>query len=468
MVFVPVVLMSDALLFALIIGILTFCFIARRHEYMKAPWRKVLHNPLSMMSVIILAVYASIGILDSIHFRDKITGTSSSVVLNYSTDVKSLLDVIVSPLGDDDEETYSAPFAARLFTKQMTKNINGVLTQYYPRLVYGGKNLVNPEQDRLKDIFITTTIALTKAVTVWLVVMGLWIAILAYLKHISFTVLVKDMLRGRLSVPWRTIIGTIGIIIIFSMVSMALAMKYHILGTDKIGQDTFYQSIKSIRTGLLIGTITTLIMLPFAIILGIMAGYFQRWIDDIIQYVYTTLSSIPAVLLIASSILAVQIFMANHPSWFGTSAMKADVRLLALCSILGVTSWTTLCRLLRGESLKLREIDYIQAARALGVSHYKIITRHIFPNLMHIVIITVVLDFSGLVLAEAVLSYVGVGVDPSTISWGNMINAARLELARDPVVWWPICSAFIFMFALVLAANLFADGVRDAFDPKHQ
>ena len=86
---------------------------------------------------------------------------------------------------------------------------------------------------------------------------------------------------------------------------------------------------------------------------------------------------------------------------------------------------------------------------------------------MHIVIITVVLDFSFLVMAEAVLSYVGVGVSPMTISWGNMINGARLELARDPVVWWPMCAAFLFMFILVLAINLFADAVRDAFDP-HQ
>ena len=85
---------------------------------------------------------------------------------------------------------------------------------------------------------------------------------------------------------------------------------------------------------------------------------------------------------------------------------------------------------------------------------------------MHIVLIAVVLDFSGLVLAEAVLSYVGVGVDPITISWGNMINSARLEMARDPVVWWSLIAAFVFMFTLVLAANLFSDAVRDAFDPR--
>ena len=90
---------------------------------------------------------------------------------------------------------------------------------------------------------------------------------------------------------------------------------------------------------------------------------------------------------------------------------------------------------------------------------------------MHIVLITVVLDFSGLVLAEAVLSYVGVGVGPTMNSWGNMINRARLEMAREPMVWWSLLSAFLFMFVLVLAANLFSDAVRDAFDPrmrKHQ
>jgi peptide/nickel transport system permease protein len=134
--------------------------------------------------------------------------------------------------------------------------------------------------------------------------------------------------------------------------------------------------------------------------------------------------------------------------------------------ILGVTSWTGLARLLRGEALKLREMEYIQAAQAFGVSHWRIITRHILPNVMHIVLIAVVMDFSGLVLAEAVLSYVGVGVDPSTISFGTMINNARLEMARDPMVWWSLAAAFCFMLMLVLSANLFADAVRDAFDPR--
>ena len=158
--------------------------------------------------------------------------------------------------------------------------------------------------------------------------------------------------------------------------------------------------------------------------------------------------------------------MANHPDMFETVTQRADMRLLFLCMILGITSWTGLCRLLRGETLKLSQLDYVEAATAFGVGHFKIMVRHILPNVMHIVLISVVLDFSSLVLAEAVLSYVGVGVDPTTISWGNMINSARLEMARDPVVWWSLTAAFMFMFALVLAANLFSDAVRDAFDPR--
>jgi peptide/nickel transport system permease protein len=245
-----------------------------------------------------------------------------------------------------------------------------------------------------------------------------------------------------------------------------LAPYYHILGTDKVGEDVLYQAIKSIRTGLVIGSLTTIVMLPIAISLGLMAGFFRGWVDDVIQYLYTTLSSIPSVLLIAAAILMAQVYMANNPELFTTVENRADMRLLLLCMILGVTSWTGLCRLLRAETLKIREMDYVVAAQALGVKRLQLLKRHVLPNVMHLVMITVVLDFSGLVLAEAVLSYINIGVDPSTYSWGNMINTSRLEMAREPIVWWSLAASFIFMFTLVLAANLFADVVRDAFDPR--
>ena len=158
--------------------------------------------------------------------------------------------------------------------------------------------------------------------------------------------------------------------------------------------------------------------------------------------------------------------MSNNPLEFENIYERADLRLFFLCMILGLTSWTGLCRLLRGESMKLREVEYVQASQTFGLKKISIIIRHIIPNIMHIVIITVVLDFSALVLAEAVLSYVNIGVDPTTYSWGNMINAARLEMSREPIVWWSLFSAFLFMFVLVLFANLFSDAVREAFDPR--
>jgi peptide/nickel transport system permease protein len=245
-----------------------------------------------------------------------------------------------------------------------------------------------------------------------------------------------------------------------------LARGYHVLGTDKVGQDVLYQALKSIRVSLVIGTLTTLVLLPLGIALGVMAGYFRGWIDDAIQYLYTTLNSIPGVLLIAACVLMMQVFVDRHPEWFDTAAQRADFRLLVLCAVLGLTSWTGLARLLRGEALKLSQLEYIQAAHAFGVSDSRILGRHILPNVAHIVIITLVMDLSGLVLAEAVLSYVGVGVDPATTSFGTMINAARLEMGREPIVWWSLAAAFAFMFLLVLAANLFADAVRDGFDPR--
>jgi len=212
--------------------------------------------------------------------------------------------------------------------------------------------------------------------------------------------------------------------------------------------------------------LTTLITLPLAVLLGVAAGYFRGWVDDLIQYLYMTLSSIPGVLLIAAGVLMMQVVMDSHPEWFASTIERSDLRLLFLVVILGVTSWTGLCRMLRAETLRIAKMDYVIAAKAFGVSRWRIMLRHIVPNLTHIILISIVLDFSGLVLAEAVLSYVGVGVDPTMYSWGNMINQARLEMAREPMVWWSLAASFVFMFLLVLAANLLSDRVQQVLDPR--
>lgn len=463
----PVILWTDALVYLLIAAVAAFFLYARGREHLRAPWGRVLESRTALISLVVLAAYLAVALLDSVHFRPALDNRGGQTAeIHYSVEVLSLLDVIARPLKENVEKTYSAPFATRLYAREAIEQADGGSVWDYPRLRHGGAHLADPDRDRSGDIAARALGGAAAGLAAWLLLSALFVLALARARAAGFGATLAQVATGRTRVPWRAALLTAGMLIMLAAVAARLAGAYHIFGTDQVGQDVFYQAIKSIRTALVIGTLTTLVMLPFAILLGIMAGYLRGWIDDVIQYLYTTLNSIPGVLLIASAILMLQVYIDTHPDLFQTDAERADMRLLFLCLILGVTSWTGLCRLLRGEALKLREVEYVQAAVAFGVSRLRVMTRHLLPNVMHIVLISVVLDFSGLVLAEAVLSYVGVGVDPSTDSWGNMINGARLEMAREPVVWWALAAAFLFMFTLVLAANLFSDAVRDAFDPR--
>jgi peptide/nickel transport system permease protein len=462
----PVVLWTDALLYLLVVVVLVFFFYARRQPHLRAPWRQVFSRRLAAASAVILLAYVLIGLLDSLHFRLPLPDNGANGEVHYAVEVLSVLDYLLGPVRTQSEKTYSAPMATRLYTKEALQQANGAQTREYPRLEYGGRQLRDPERDFRPDVLRRAATAVLETVLVSSLLLAWMVRREAHRCQRPLREVLRESLPGRRAPPWMVIWITVSVLLLLFFLAVNFAAAYHVFGTDKVGQDVFYQSLKSIRTGLVIGTLTTLVMLPFAILMGILAGYARGWIDDVIQYLYTTLNSIPHVLLIAAAILMLQVYIANHPDQFETTVERADIRLLFLCIILGITSWTGLCRLLRGEALKLRESEYIQAAVSYGASHARIIAQHILPNVMHVVLITVVLDFSGLVLAEAVLSYVGVGVDPTMNSWGNMINSARLEMAREPVVWWSLLSAFLLMFALVLAANLFSDAVRDAFDPR--
>ncbi|MBU0501507.1 MAG: ABC transporter permease [Gammaproteobacteria bacterium] len=455
-----VILWTDALIFLLVGGALLFALYARRHEPVRAPWRKVVRSRVGAASLIVLFAYIGIGLLDSVHFRAlDAKGVETGEVL-------SLFDRIAEPLRIRQEKTYSAPLALHLYAKENMETPDGRTVRGYPRLQHAGGQLTSESAAMLDQARLFLTGALLGLLLWAAMVLSLaWFH--AWREGSGVLHQMECLFSGdEDDVPWTTILITLGMILVLGAASWQLAQHYHLLGTDKVGEDVLYQALKSIRTGLVIGTVTTLVMLPAALLLGMMAGYFGGWIDDLIQYLYTTLNSIPGVLLIAAAVLMLNLHMDNHAEQFGSVLERADMRLLFLCLILGITSWTGLCRLLRGEALKLRELDYVQAALSMGVGHFSILARHILPNVAYIVLITLVLDFSGLVLAEAVLSYVNIGVDPTTYSWGNMINSARLEMAREPVVWWSLLASLLFMFTLVLAANLFADVVRDAFDPR--
>ena len=472
----PVILWTDAMIFLLLATVFVAAWWIRKRPHLVLPWQRVSQSSVGMVSLLLLLLFVLIGVLDTIHYRAALPEKSNGRIV-YSAEVLSVFDMLAKDIKSRTEKTYSAPLAAYLYAKESIEMPDGRVLRDYPRLRYGGAHLADPQRELCADVSKRTVIGALEGLLVGI----LLVAVCHWIFHVVSKSRVAGLSDGQIArkenwiasfmqtarnKPYCALVGTALLLSMLFGITVNLAAVYHVLGTDKVGQDVLYLALKSIRTGLVIGTVTTLVMLPFALLFGIAAGYMRGWVDDVIQYIYTVLSSIPSVLLIAAAVLMMQVYIEMHPEWFETSAARADLRLLFLCLILGVTSWTGLCRLLRGETLKLRELEYIQAAQAFGVTSARILTRHIVPNVMHIVLIAVVMDFSSLVLAEAVLSYVGVGVDPSTMSFGTLINSARLEMGREPMVWWTLAAAFGFMLVLVLAANLFADAVRDAFDPR--
>lgn len=445
-----VLLWSDGLIFMLVAALVLFFFSLRNDPETRGRWGQVFGTRLGMATFVVILTYIGVALLDSLHFRGAVEpepGQTSQTVY-YDNRVSSVLDLALGEMSDVHERTYSAPFSLKSFEKQNMKDAQGNDYRDFPALLHAGQHLTAPEE-RGMDIFLNSLVALG---------LGLLLSVLVILPQ-------WIMLRGS-PWPWGAAWATQAAIICLSSWLLHLNSLYHVLGTDLAGNDVLYQSIKGIRTGVLLGTLATLIMLPIAVSLGVAAGYYKGWVDDLVQYLYTTLSSIPGILLIAASVLLFQVYIDLNPKMFEVGMEKADARFVALCFILGVTSWSTLCRLMRAETLKISQLGYVQAAIAFGVGNGRIIRRHILPNVVHIILITFVLEFSALVLAEAVLSYIGVGIDPSMASWGNMINGARSELSREPAIWWTLVGAFFFMFMLVLSANLFSDLVRDAFDPR--
>ena len=463
-----VFLATDLALLLLLAGLALYVWHARRSPDLRSTWRVVFRDAAAMSALVMLSLFLLVALLDSIHFRPLLPpaqGAAADAPSAYSTRTYSVLDQLLRRQMEGTERTYSAPLAYRSYSKE-TIEVDGKPVREFPRLAFGGAHLKEPQAQWLPDLAQRSATGLAGGLAAALLLAAAVVALRARHRRIAFAACAREVWRRETDVPLRAVLTTAGAVLLVVGWVAALWPHYHVLGTDRTGNDVLYQALKSVRTAIVIGSLATLATLPFAIAFGILAGYFKGWADDAIQYLYTVLSSIPGVLLIAAFVLMIQVWIDKNPQLYETGLERADVRLLLLCVILGVTGWATLCRLLRAETLKLAELDYVQAARAFGVSNLGIMRRHIFPNLMHIVLIVAVLDFSALVLYEAVLSYVGVGVDPTTASFGSMFNLARTEMSRDPPVWWNLLAAFIFMLALVLSANLFAGAVREAFDPR--
>jgi len=232
----------------------------------------------------------------------------------------------------------------------------------------------------------------------------------------------------------------------------------HPFGTDIHGRDVFAKTVYGTRVAFTVALIAAALAGIIGLILGLLAGYYGGIIDDIITWLYSTLQSIPYILLIMAFAFVLQ---DREFSFFGWSFRIRGMSGVYLA--LGLTGWVGLCRLIRGEAIKHRDREYILAARATGISRPRIIFRHLLPNVFHLVIITFTLGFVSYIHAEVILSFLGLGVDTAP-SWGVMIDDAKLELFRG--VWWQLAAASAAIFFISLTLHIFGDSLRDALDPR--
>ena len=242
--------------------------------------------------------------------------------------------------------------------------------------------------------------------------------------------------------------------------------KEHLLGTDYQGRDVLLRSIAASGTAVKIGVISGVIAVAIGVTLGCISGFCGGKADDIVIWLYSTIASMPTLLFIlAFALLFSRGFLSPELAQAVSTAsnlINVDPGMLAVYIAIGLTGWVSLCRVVRGETLKLKRRAFVDAARVAGVPDRVIIFRHILPNVMHLAIIYFTLSFAGAVMLEVIVSYLGFGVQ-SAPSWGVMISDGQERLWRG--VWWEIAGASGAMFILVLALNLLGDALRDALDP---
>ena len=268
-----------------------------------------------MVSSMILGFFMLIGLTDSLHFREALPLAAGSSTVQYSSEAISVLDKILQPLASARERSYSEPLAAVGFRKE-TFERDGVQVRDYPRLRFGGKHLTDPNTERSADLVAKSLLALGWAagIVVFTLISGLLTASMKSGKPLA---IVYDQFKsGQTDWPWRSMSITWTLMVLVIAWVIVLSQGYHVFGTDRTGNSVLVFALKSVRTALVIGGLTTLVVLPLALLLGVTAGYLRGWADELIQYLYTLLASIPDVLLIAASVLLLQVFIDQNQGFF--------------------------------------------------------------------------------------------------------------------------------------------------------
>lgn len=241
----------------------------------------------------------------------------------------------------------------------------------------------------------------------------------------------------------------------------------HWLGTDYLGRDVLIRGIFAAKTAVKVGLIASVIATFFGVTLGICAGYFGGTVDDFVVWIYSTFASMPSLLFILAFALLVSkgFLLPSLKETFDMVALGLGTEpgMLAVYLGIGLTGWVSLCRVVRAEAMRIRTMQYVLAAKTLGAGSFTILTRHVLPNLMHLVIIYFTMQFAYAIMTEVIVSYLGLGVQFEP-SWGVMISDGQERLWRG--IWWEVGGASAFLFLLVLALNILGDALRDALDPR--
>ncbi|MBI38415.1 MAG: hypothetical protein CMF59_02370 [Leptospiraceae bacterium] len=220
---------------------------------------------------------------------------------------------------------------------------------------------------------------------------------------------------------------------------------WHLLGTNINGKDVLGLVLSGSRTAFILGPGSSILALALGTTLGLLSGYLGGWVDDLVQWIYTTVASVPWFLFVISFIMV-----------FGRDLVWISIAI-------GLTAWVEPARLIRAETMQIRSLAYVRSARAAGFSTASILIRQVLPNVSYIIVITFALTTSQVILAESVLTFIGIGVEPGTASWGILLSESNRELLRSPPVWWIFAATTLLgILPPVLGLNVIADTIRDA------
>jgi len=234
----------------------------------------------------------------------------------------------------------------------------------------------------------------------------------------------------------------------------------HFFGTDSVGRDVFVRIIYGGQISLFVGILSVTVALFLGVTIGGLAGYIGGWTDAILMRFTESVLSIPSLFML---IVLGKLFSSKIPT-VQIMGRNFSGSVLVVILVIGLTSWMYLARIVRANILSLRETDYVSASLALGASHLRVLVRHLLPNTMMIIIVTATLGLANAIISEAYVSFLGLGVQPPTASWGNLMDQSISLIQRG--VWWMWLFPSLFIVLTILFTNFIGDGLRDAFDPR--